>query len=243
MKSNYRVRAFILCLRFCFISLLKYNFFIFPKFVFGQQIFLLNSRKVVKMASSLLPSVRPSFLSSILPGDAGGPVEVDLVQACVGGSAQVPCPPPRDGRGAVEGVVLKRQRGDAAAEVLYDSKRLHGSSSSSSSSQFPSERIRLSSAPGPAGITYNLSLQQLQLHDSGLYSCQLLQRDGPDGSAGLGRSAIFVSVEGGETALRFFQSFNTASLIRTITSPCSPESIKEPTVCKKKVLLLKKIYI
>lgn len=172
-------------------------------------------------------------------------MEVDLVQACVGGSAQVPCPPPRDGRGAVEGVVLKRQRGNAAAEVLYDSKRLHGSSSSSSSSQFPSERIRLSSAPGPAGITYNLSLQQLQLHDSGLYSCQLLQRDGPDGSASLGRSAIFVSVEGGETdasltALQFFQSFNTASLIRIINSPCSPESIKEPTVCKKKSCYSKK---
>lgn len=118
-----------------------------------------------------------------------------MVQTCVGGSALVPCPLPDDRRGAVEGVILKRRRGNAAAEVLYDSKRPHGSSSSSSS-QFSSERIRLSSAPGPAGITYNLSLQQLQLHDSGLYSCQLLQRDGPEGSAGLGRSAIFVSVEG-----------------------------------------------
>lgn len=126
---------------------------------------------------------------------------MDLVQTCVGGSAQVPCPLPNDGRGAVEGVILKRRRGDAAAEVLYDSKRYHGSSASSSA-QFPPERIRLSSAPGPAGITYNLSLQQLQLQDSGLYSCQLLQRDGAGGGGGggggLGRSAIFVSVEGGE---------------------------------------------
>lgn len=124
---------------------------------------------------------------------------MDLVQTCVGGSAQVPCPLPNVGRGAVEGVILKRRKGDAAAEVLYDSKRNHGSSASSST-QFPPERIRLSSAPGPAGITYNLSLQQLQLQDSGLYSCQLLQRDGAGGGGGggLGRSAIFVSVEGGE---------------------------------------------
>lgn len=120
-----------------------------------------------------------------------------MVQTCVGGSAQVPCPLPNVGRGAVEGVILKRRRGGAAAEVLYDSKRYHGSSASSST-QFPPERIRLSSAPGPAGITYNLSLQQLQLQDSGLYSCQLLQRDGAEGGGGLGRSAIFVSVEGGE---------------------------------------------
>lgn len=187
----------LLCLYFCFVSLLNDNFFIFCRiYIFGQQgFFLLNSKKkVVEMSSFLLPSVLPSFLSSILPGDAGGPVEVDLVQTCVGGSAQVPCPLPNVGRGAVEGVILKRRRGDAAAEVLYDSKRYHGSSASSST-QFPPERIRLSSTPGPAGITYNLSLQQLQLHDSGLYSCQLLQRDGEDG--GLGRSAIFVSVEGG----------------------------------------------
>lgn len=124
-------------------------------------------------------------------------MEVDWVRACVGGSAQVPCPLPSGERGAVEGVILQRRRGNAAVEVLYDSKRLHGSGSSSSS-QFPSERIQLSSAPGPAGITYNLSLQQLQLQDSGLYSCQLLQRGGADGGAALGRSAVFVLVEGGE---------------------------------------------
>lgn len=117
-----------------------------------------------------------------------------MVQTCVGGSAHIPCPLPKDGRGAVEGVILKRRRGDAAAEVLYDSKHRRGSSSS----QFSSERIRLSSTPGPAGITYNLSLQQLQLHDSGLYSCQLLQRERGHSGTGLGRNAIFLSVGGGE---------------------------------------------
>lgn len=174
-------------------------------------------------------------------------MEVDLVQTCVGGSAQVPCALPNDWRGAVEGVILKRRRGDAAAEVLYDSKR-HQGSSSSSSSQFSSERIRLSSAPGPDGITYNLSLQQLQLHDSGLYSCQLLQRDGPGGSAGLGRSAIFVSVQGETqqgaslTALQFVQSFNI-SLLNPIRIITSPKPTKEPTVCRRSLLLKNLIII
>lgn len=110
----------------------------------------------------------------------------------------LPCLPPHGGGLAVEGVSLKRQRGRAPVEVLYHSKRHHGSSpASSSSSQFPVERVQLSSATGPGGITFNLTLRQLQPDDSGLYSCQLLLRGRPESSTSLGRQVFFVSVKGG----------------------------------------------
>lgn len=128
---------------------------------------------------------------------APGSVGIGLVETCSGGSAVLPCHPPHGLALAVEGVSLKRQRGQAPVEVLYHSKH-HHSSSPPSSSQFPVQRVQLSSAPGPRGITYNLTLQQLQPDDSGLYSCQLLLRGGPDTSTSLGRQVFFVSVQGGQ---------------------------------------------
>lgn len=107
----------------------------------------------------------------------------------------LPCLPAEEGL-AVEGVSLKRQKGQAPVEVLYDSRKHHGNEPLSYS-QFPAERFRLTSALGPGGITYNLTLQQLQPEDSALYSCQLLQRDRPDSHVSLGRRALFVSVKGG----------------------------------------------
>lgn len=140
-----------------------------------------------------------------LPEDA--PIMADLgsVETCSGGSAVLPCLPPHGEALPVEGVSLKRQRGRAPAEVLYHSKRhQHGGSPlpSPSSSRFSAERVQLSSAPGPGGITYNLTLLQLQPADSGLYSCQLLLRGGPDTSTGLGTRAFFVSVQGGSNHCR-----------------------------------------
>ncbi|XP_069024300.1 cd7 antigen-like isoform X2 [Embiotoca jacksoni] len=133
-------------------------------------------------------------------GDGHESVDMDLVETCAGGSAVLPCFSPHGEGLAVEGVSLKRRRGRAPVEVLYNSKR-HRSSSSSSSSrppQFPAERVQLSSAPSPGGLTYNLTLQQLQPEDSALYSCQLLLRDTPERSTSLGRRVVFVSVKGEE---------------------------------------------
>lgn len=124
-------------------------------------------------------------------------MDMGLVETCAGGSATLPCLPPHGGGLAVEGVSLKRQRGRAPVEVLYHSKRHHSSSPPSSSSQFPVEKVQLSSAPGLGGITYNLTLQQLQPDDSGLYSCQLVLRGRPDSSTSLGRQVFFLSVKGG----------------------------------------------
>lgn len=109
----------------------------------------------------------------------------------------LPCLPAHGDGLAVEGVSLKRQKGWAPVEVLYHSKQ-HHSNGPPSSSQFPADRVRLSSAPGPSGITYNLTLQQLQPEDSALYSCQLLQHGRPDSSTSLGRRVFFVSVQGGQ---------------------------------------------
>ncbi|XP_017287584.1 cd7 antigen-like [Kryptolebias marmoratus] len=117
-------------------------------------------------------------------------LDVVLVQTCPGGSAVLPCHSPNGEGLAVEGVSLTRQRGREAAEVVYDSKQHRGGS------RFPAERVRLSSAPGLGGITYNVTLQQLQPEDSALYSCQLLLRGRPHRSAGLGRRGFFVSVQG-----------------------------------------------
>ncbi|XP_034389140.1 uncharacterized protein LOC117731071 isoform X2 [Cyclopterus lumpus] len=135
----------------------------------------------------------------LVNADAPVSADIGLVETCSGGSAVLPCFPPHGEALAVEGVSLKRQRGRAPVEVLYHSKRHHGSGPpSSSSSQFPVERVQLSSAPGPGGLTYNLTLLQLQPDDSALYSCQLLLRGEPDANTGLGRRALFVSVQGGQ---------------------------------------------
>ncbi|XP_070684121.1 cd7 antigen-like [Pempheris klunzingeri] len=134
----------------------------------------------------------------LVNADAPGSMDVRVVETCAGGSAVLTCLPPHGEGLAVEGVSLKRQKGQAPVEVLYHSKHHHGSSSSSSSSShFPIESIQLSSAPGPSGIAYNLTLQQLQPDDSALYSCQLLLRGRPDSSTSLGRQVSFVSVQGG----------------------------------------------
>ncbi|XP_041790368.1 uncharacterized protein LOC121604817 [Chelmon rostratus] len=133
----------------------------------------------------------------LVSADAPGSVDIGLVETCAGGSAVLPCLSPNGGGLAVEGVSLKRQRGRAPVEMLYHSKRQHGGSPpSSSSSQFPLEKVQLTPAPGPSGITFNLTLQQLQPEDSGLYSCQLLLRGRPDSSTSLGRQAVFLSVQG-----------------------------------------------
>ncbi|XP_047433444.1 cd7 antigen-like [Mugil cephalus] len=123
--------------------------------------------------------------------DAPGSVDMELVETCAGGSAVLPCLPSHgEGLAPVEGVSVKRQRGMAPVEVLYDWKR-HSSSNPSSSSQF-----HLSSTPSPGGIVFKLTVQQLQPEDSGLYSCQLFHSGSPDVSTSLGRHVVFVSVQG-----------------------------------------------
>ncbi|KAM9857391.1 cd7 antigen-like [Aulostomus maculatus] len=144
-----------------------------------------------------IPATSEFFL--LVSNDAPGSFDVGRLDVCAGGSAVVPCLPPHGESVAVEGVSLKRQRGPAPVELLYHSKRHHSSRPrSSSQSQFPDEKVQLSWAPGPAGITCNLSLQQLQPEDSGLYSCQLLLRGRPDSITSLGRQVFYVSVQGGQ---------------------------------------------
>ncbi len=139
-----------------------------------------------------------SFIPPLLSGDAPGLVDIGVVETCAGGSAVLPCLPPNGDGLPVEGVILKRRRGLAPVEVLYHSKHQHGSSPPFSSSyQFPADKVRLSSAPGPGGFTFNLTLLQLQPEDSGLYSCQLLLRGRPDSSTSLGRQVFSLSVQGG----------------------------------------------
>lgn len=133
----------------------------------------------------------------LVGADSSGSVDRGRLETCAGGSVVLPCLPEQEGL-VVEGVSLKRQRGRAPVEVLYHSKRHHSSNGPPTSSQFPAERFHLTSAPGPSGITYNLTLQQLQPEDSGRYSCQLLQHGNPDSSTSLGRQVFFVSVQGGQ---------------------------------------------
>ncbi|XP_011472210.1 uncharacterized protein LOC105353906 isoform X2 [Oryzias latipes] len=111
------------------------------------------------------------------------PLEVEMVQTHVGGSAVLPCFPPNAEGLAVDGVTLKRQKGRGPVEVVYQSK-----------TSIPTEKVQLVSD----GVAFNVSLQQLQVQDSALYSCQLLLRDKPDSGHRLGRRAYFVSVQGGE---------------------------------------------
>lgn len=154
--------------------------------------------------------------------DAPGPEDMSLVETCAGGSAVLPCLPPGLGGDAlaVEGVSLARRRGRAPVEVLYHSRRRHGGASPSS--QLPDERFQLTSAPGPNGISYNLTLLGLQSDDSGAYSCQLLLRGRADGggSGGLGRRVSFVSVRGagecgctGRSTLLYVLSSAVAALL------------------------------
>lgn len=120
-------------------------------------------------------------------------MDLVLVQTCYGGSAVLPCHSPNGEGLAVEGVSLKRQRDRGAVEVVYDSKQQQHRRGAAG---FPAERVQLSSALGASGITYNVTLQQLQPDDSALYSCQLLLRGRPDSSTRLGRRGFFVSVQG-----------------------------------------------
>ncbi|KAG8014885.1 hypothetical protein GBF38_003575 [Nibea albiflora] len=148
---------------------------------------------------------RPSSEDEYVPGkneffllvNAASAAAAGLIETCAGGSVVLPCLPPRGDSSVVEGVRLKRKKaGRAPVEVLYHYPRR--SSSPPSSTQFPAERIQLSLAHGLSGITYNLTLLQLQPDDSALYSCQLLLQGRPDSAASLGRQAYFVSVQGGQ---------------------------------------------
>ncbi|XP_035515736.1 cd7 antigen-like [Morone saxatilis] len=143
-----------------------------------------------------LPERTEFFL--LVNADTPGSVDIGLVETCAGGSAVLPCFPPNGEGSAVEGVSLKRQKGRAPVEVLYHSKHHHGRSPASSSSKFPGEKFQLSTVPGPGGITYNLTLQQLQPDDSALYSCQLLLQGRSGSSTSLGRKQFFVSVQGAQ---------------------------------------------
>ncbi|KAL6110188.1 uncharacterized protein ACO6RY_19322 [Pungitius sinensis] len=157
-------------------------------------------------SNSAEDEARPGSSEFFLLVKADAPVmaDVGLVEACSGGSAELPCLPPRGEEALpVEGVSLTRQRGQAPAEVLYHSKGHHGDGggpppASAPPSRFPAERVQLSSAPGPGGIAYKLTLLQLQPADSALYSCQLLLRGEPDTGTRLGTRAVFVSVQGGQ---------------------------------------------
>nr|XP_020452704.1 uncharacterized protein LOC109958422 isoform X2 [Monopterus albus] len=133
----------------------------------------------------------------LVTADAPGSADINLLKTCAGGSAVLPCVPPHGEVLAVEGVSLKRQRGRAPVELLYHSK-FHHSGSSPSSSYFPVERVQLSLVPSPSGITYNLTLQQLQPDDTALYSCQLHIHGRSDSTTSLGRRVFFVSVQGNE---------------------------------------------
>ncbi|XP_035493846.2 cd7 antigen-like [Scophthalmus maximus] len=136
----------------------------------------------------------------LVTADAPGSEDIELLETCAGGSAVLPCLPPHGEGLAVEGVSLKRRRGRAPVEMLYHSRRHRGGGggpASSVSSRFAAERVQLSLAPGPGGITYNLTLQRLQPDESGLYSCQLLAHGRADTSTSLGRRVFFVSVQGG----------------------------------------------
>lgn len=93
-----------------------------------------------------------------------------------------------------------------------------------SSSLFPVERVQLSSAPGPRGLTYNLTLQHLQPDDSALYSCQLLLQGGPHTSTRLGRQVFLVSVQGGSqedwidtNSIWLFQAFENERFLFILT--------------------------
>ncbi|KAK7929940.1 hypothetical protein WMY93_006335 [Mugilogobius chulae] len=123
------------------------------------------------------------FVSGVLD------VDRDWINTCAGSSALLPCVPPVGDSSAVEGVILKRQRGQRPMELLYNSKQTF------LSSQFFVDRVQLSTAPGPKGISYTLTVGALQPEDSGLYSCQLLLQGRPH-SPSMGPHRVYVSVQG-----------------------------------------------
>ncbi|XP_053713442.1 uncharacterized protein LOC128754667 [Synchiropus splendidus] len=137
----------------------------------------------------LVPGVDDFFLLTSANSPASH--DVEWVDVCAGDSAEIPCVSPH---GAVEGVTLKRQRGRSGVELLYHSQRHY---SGTSESLLPPDRVRLSSVPGPHGLTYNLTLLQMQPEDSGRYSCQFTQQGKADSITQLGRKVVFVSVQGG----------------------------------------------
>nr|XP_020502982.1 uncharacterized protein LOC109994140 [Labrus bergylta] len=133
----------------------------------------------------------------VVKANAVSSTDFGLVEICAGGSAVLPCVPPRVEALAMEGVSLKRQRSRLApVEVLYHSQHHRGNRGLvSSSSRFPDERVQLLLNQGPGGITYNLTLLHMRPEDSALYSCTLLLRGLPDSSTRLGRQVFFVSVQ------------------------------------------------
>ncbi|CAG5937725.1 unnamed protein product, partial [Menidia menidia] len=147
---------------------------------------------IVKRASSedeRIPGTTEFFL--LVSADIPSPMDLELIGMCAGGSTVIPCFAPHNEDLAVEGVTLKRKRGRAPVEVVYHSKWHHNGVHS----QFPAERVELSSESGPGGITHKLTLQRLQPNDSALYSCQLLQSGRPASRTSLGRRVFFVSVQ------------------------------------------------
>lgn len=150
---------------------------------------------VVDIPSSkdLILTGKKEFFLLVHP-DTVSSMDIGFVETCAGGSAVLPCVPPRGGSMAVEGVILKRKKGPRApVEVLYNSKHLH--QRSPPLSQFPKERVQLSLVSSAGGMTYNLTLLQLQPEDSALYSCTLLLHGLPDSSTGLGQQVVLVSVQ------------------------------------------------
>ncbi|XP_076026456.1 cd7 antigen-like [Genypterus blacodes] len=140
---------------------------------------------------------KTEFFLYVAP-DARASVDIVQIEACAGGSAVLPCLPPNGESSAVEGVSLKRQKGQTPVEVLYSLKHQGGTSSPAYPSSFPLERVQLTMVPGLSSITYSLTLLQLQPEDSALYSCQLLLPDRPDSRSSLGRRVFLVSVQGGQ---------------------------------------------
>ncbi|XP_041640609.1 cd7 antigen-like [Cheilinus undulatus] len=129
--------------------------------------------------------------------DATGSMDINLIETTAGGSAVLPCLPPRGEALAVVGVSLKQQRGQQPpVEVWHHSKYHHGKSPPPSSPQFPDERVQLSFATNSGSIIYSVTMLQLQPEDSAIYSCTLLLQGLPDSSTRLGRQAFFVSVKG-----------------------------------------------
>ncbi|CAL8328791.1 unnamed protein product [Lota lota] len=142
--------------------------------------------------------------------DNDDPSSLDVVhvETCAGGSAVLPCTrPPGEGRqAAVEGFSLKRQKSSGPVEVLYHSKYHHQHlvsstsmlPSSSSSSPFPADRLRLTTVPTVGGMMFNLTVLNLQPLESGFYSCTLLLASRPLASGSLGSPVFYVSVQGGQ---------------------------------------------
>ncbi|XP_008314953.1 cd7 antigen-like [Cynoglossus semilaevis] len=168
----------------------------------------------------------------LVTADAPGSLDMGLVETCVGGSAVLPCLPVNHEGLAVEGVSLKRQQGQAPVEMLYHSQHQHGSTSSLSSTWLPPDRVQLSTEPGPRGIAYSLTLQQLQAEDSGLYSCQLLLHGRSETSSSLGRQVFFVSVKDDTCSCSTYSTLLYALSSATVLLLLLLLSIGSVVICK-----------